>query len=316
MSIGWMLPEAPETAKPLSRGPQAARDNSLKVRSDVQLLREYAATGASAPFAELVARHCDLVWSVARRQVRDPHLAEDVAQAVFILLARKAKLLDDHVVMSAWLVRTARFASRDALKMQARRKKHESKASEMLPVMSQIDDPLEREEKLTQLDDALSRLSDTDRAAVLLRYYEHHTHAQIGAILNIDEEAARKRVARATERLRTILRSAGAAMTLVVLSNLMGAHLAQAAPVGLAGNIVNSAMAAGSGAASVGAGHGFSHHLASNLDVSPLVTRASFLACCTLAFGIIFSVGGVALHRHLSTPPQHVVVPEPHNDHH
>src|SRR4051812_7141424 len=111
MSISWTLPGLGES---VDAGVAVAHDRGAdrtprSAMNDWTLLREYVDTGASAAFTELVARHVDLVWSVARRQVRDPHVAEDVTQAVFILLAKKARQLDEHVVLSAWLVRTARF---------------------------------------------------------------------------------------------------------------------------------------------------------------------------------------------------------------
>src|SRR5438105_4509107 len=101
---------------------------------DRQLLQDYADRGNEAAFRELVARHIDAVYAAARRQVRDPHLAEDVAQAVFIILARKAKSLGPGVIIAGWLINTAYFASMDALKSEARRKRHEHEAADMAPL--------------------------------------------------------------------------------------------------------------------------------------------------------------------------------------
>src|SRR3954447_14606869 len=100
---------------------------------DAELLRQYVETGSHEAFRALVAKHLGLVYATALRQVRDKHMAEDVSQAVFIVLARKAKTLRRERVLAAWLMSTAKFASRDAIKAQMRRRKYETRAAEMMP---------------------------------------------------------------------------------------------------------------------------------------------------------------------------------------
>src|SRR5262245_1705554 len=95
---------------------------------DMELVREYAQENSDAAFAALVSRHVNLVYSVALRQVGDAHLAEDITQAVFIILARKAGSLNQKTILPGWLCRTARYASADALKMQRRRQRREQEA--------------------------------------------------------------------------------------------------------------------------------------------------------------------------------------------
>ena len=98
------------------------------MNDDLTLLREYARSNSEEAFAALVSRHINLVYSVALRQVRDPHLAEEITQAVFIILARKAGSLGPKTILSGWLCRTARYASANALTIQRRRQHREQEA--------------------------------------------------------------------------------------------------------------------------------------------------------------------------------------------
>ena len=107
------------------------------MNDDLTLLREYARCNSEEAFAALVSRHVNLVYSVALRQVRDPHLAEEITQAVFIILARKAESLGPKTILSGWLCRTARYASANALTIQRRRQRREQEAF----MQSQLDQP-------------------------------------------------------------------------------------------------------------------------------------------------------------------------------
>jgi len=95
---------------------------------DHRLLADFRATGSQAAFAQLVARHLDLVYSVARRRVGDAHLAEDVTQAVFLTLARKAASIGSEVVISGWLFNTARLVANNAMRARQRQQNRESSA--------------------------------------------------------------------------------------------------------------------------------------------------------------------------------------------
>src|ERR1039457_7179587 len=95
---------------------------------DMTLVREFAANQSEPAFATLVERHIALVHSAALRQVGDAHLAEEITQAVFIILARKAASLGTKTILSAWLYRTTRYAAADALKARRRRQAREQEA--------------------------------------------------------------------------------------------------------------------------------------------------------------------------------------------
>src|ERR1700722_20255248 len=103
----------------------------MKVIEVRAALRQFAGTGDEQAFAQLVRGHIDLVYAAARRQVIDQAAADDVTQAVFILLARKARNLGDGALLGRWLVRTARHCAADANRQHLCRQRHEREAAAM-----------------------------------------------------------------------------------------------------------------------------------------------------------------------------------------
>ncbi len=196
------------------------------------LVREFAASQSEPAFAALVERHIALVHSAALRQAGDAHLAEEITQAVFIILARKAASLGPKTVLSAWLYRTTRYAAADALRARRRRQAREQEAH-MQSILNQPDADIWAQ-LAPLLDDALAELGETDRAALVLRFIENKTAREIAGALRMEEAAAQKRVARALEKLRAIFVKRGIALTATVIAGAVAANSVQAAPAGLA----------------------------------------------------------------------------------
>jgi RNA polymerase sigma factor (sigma-70 family) len=211
--------------------------------NDAELLHAYVKDGSEPAFHELVERHKGMVYASALRQAGDPALAEDITQAVFIVLANKAPMLPSGVILSGWLFRATRFAVFDALKSNRRRIRREHEAYLMNSNSPESPHPdASWKEIASVLDESLARLGTTDRHALLLRFFEQKNLAEVGHSLGISEDGARKRVQRALEKLRSLLGQRGVVVPATILASSLAAHGAPAAPATLA--------AAGSTAAS------------------------------------------------------------------
>jgi len=216
---------------------------------DMALVREYAARQSEPAFATLVARHVNLVHAAARRQVDDPHLAEEVTQAVFLILARKAGSLSPKTILSGWLYRTARFVAADAVKSSRRRQQREQAAHQESLMNANASDPA-WEQLSPFLDEAMARLRDRDRDAIVLRYFENKSLSEVGAALGVEERAAQKRVVRSLEKLRKFFTRRGVTLSAAIIAGAVSANSVSAAPAGLAQTI--SAVAFTKGAAAGG----------------------------------------------------------------
>ena len=193
---------------------------------------EYARTGSEAAFAALVARHVYLVHSAARRFTGNPHHAEEITQAVFVILARKASSLRRRTVLSGWLYQTARLTAANFVKGEIRRQNREQEAF----MQSTLTEPETAawQQIAPLLDDAMGRLGEADRNAVVLRYFENKSAQEVATKLNVTEAAAHKRVNRAVEKLRKLFSKRGVTLTAALLAGAMAANSVQAAPAGLA----------------------------------------------------------------------------------
>jgi len=212
------------------------------------LLSEYVKTGSDPAFQELVARYLDLVYSSALRLVGgDAQLAEDVSQTVFLNLARKAHRLPREVMLGGWLHRDACYAARTLMRSERRRQKRERQAMEMSPMEDHSESNLAKLAPL--LDEAIEELRAEDRTAILLRFFEQRDFRSIGQALGSNEDAARKRVTRAVEKLHGLLKGRGVSLSVAALGAVLAAETMTAAPGGLAASIAGAALAgAGAGA--------------------------------------------------------------------
>jgi RNA polymerase sigma factor (sigma-70 family) len=213
---------------------------------DWQLLSEYVQKGSQSVFREVVNRHVDLVYATCRRVVRDAHLAEDATQAVFVILAKKARTIRRNMSLVGWLHNTARYVSCNALRVAANRRRHEMEAAQM-PGYKRSAEQKSNHAAEDVVDRALNRLEAQERDAILLRFFEGRSFREVGAALSISEEAAKKRVWRGIEKLRQILTpSGGAAPAAATIAGILAAS--HPAPATLASVAAATALT-GTGAA-------------------------------------------------------------------
>ena len=211
---------------------------------DITLLKQYAGGDESA-FTTLFKRHVHLVYSAALRQARNPSHAEEVTQAVFILLARKAKSLSPKTVLSGWLYQAARLTTASLIKREIRRQRREQEV--YMQTLTEPDTPL-WEQISPLLEDAMGRLGEKDRNAIVLRFFENRTPQEVAAAFKLNEVTARKRVSRALEKLQKFFFKRGIASTGETLAGAISIHSVQPVPVALVKTIAAAALAKGAAA--------------------------------------------------------------------
>jgi RNA polymerase sigma factor (sigma-70 family) len=214
---------------------------------DLTLLREYARNHSEDAFTALVTRHVNLVYSVALRQTQDTHLAEEITQAVFIILARKAGSLGKKTILPGWLCRTARYAAANALKIQRRRQRREQEAH-MQSTLNETTSDEAWPQIAPLLDTALDKLGKKDHDALVLRYFENRSFKEVGAALGASEDAAKMRVNRALEKLRKFFSRRGVVSTTAIIAGVVSANSVQAAPLALVTSTTAAALGKGAAA--------------------------------------------------------------------
>jgi RNA polymerase sigma factor (sigma-70 family) len=213
-----------------------------------ELLSDYVRSRSQPAFRELVERYYDLVYSTAARRVsgRDDQ-ARDVAQNVFMDLARQASKLPPDVQLGGWLHRHTCFATSKLIREEQRRKDREAEAATMNPRQATTDATFA--ELAPVLDEIIEALPEDDRAAILLRFFERREFKAVGQSLATSEDAARMRVSRAVNKLRMLLQVRGVTISAAALAALMLDHSVAAAPAGAASVAAQQVFIAASGTA-------------------------------------------------------------------
>lgn len=207
----------------------------MQESDDIALLREFVEHNSEVAFAALVTRHLNTVYSIALRLTRNPHQAEEIAQAVFVILARKARGASRRVLLPGWLHETTRLTAITFLRSEIRRGHREREAC-MQHSMNENDSAV-WSQIAPLLDEAMSHLGKKDRSAVVLRFFDNKSMRDIGAALDANEEAAKKRVRRAVEKLRKFFGKRGIETTAEALTASISENSMQTAPIRLASSV-------------------------------------------------------------------------------
>jgi RNA polymerase sigma factor (sigma-70 family) len=211
---------------------------------DAELLQQFARNQSEAAFAELVQRHIGLVYSTAFRKTENPQQAEDVTQAVFIILGRKAGSLSPKTVLPGWLYHTTRLTTANLQRAEIRRIRREQEAFMQSTTNETASDEL-WSELSPLLEDAMAGLRASDRDAIVLRYFQNRSLAEVGIALGSTEAAAKMRVNRALEKLRKFFTKRGIDSSPAIIAGAISNHSVQAAPVALAKSVTAVAIAKG-----------------------------------------------------------------------
>ncbi|HEX4265237.1 MAG TPA: sigma-70 family RNA polymerase sigma factor [Verrucomicrobiae bacterium] len=207
---------------------------------DTELLREYALRNSETAFATLVSRHLDMVYATALRHAGNHHQAQEIAQAVFVILARKARSLGPKTVLAGWLFQTARLTAANHMRAEIRRARREQEA--YIQSHSSDDSSDAWQQMIPLLNELVGSLREKERDAIVLRFLQGKEYQEVAAAMGGSEAAAQMRVSRALEKLRGMFAKRGVTVTAVVMVGMMSACGTQAAPFGLAARVAATAV--------------------------------------------------------------------------
>jgi RNA polymerase sigma factor (sigma-70 family) len=215
----------------------------MQETSDTDLLRQYDRENSEEAFSTLVTRYVNMVYSAALRKTGDPSAAEEITQAVFVILAKKADTLSRHTALSGWLYQATRLTAANFLRTEIRRARREQEA--FMQSLSNQTEPEVWPQIMPLLEDAMGQLGEKDRNALALRFFQDKSFQEIGMAFGATENAAKKRVAYALEKLRIYFSKRGVTSTATTLAGVIAANSVQAAPATLAKTATSMALAKG-----------------------------------------------------------------------
>lgn len=241
---------------PFSRSPGNDKVKAVKnfsSKSDpTRLLSTFVASNyCDKTFARLVESLNGLVYSSALRRTGNSQLAEEIAQNVFAIMAKKAKALRRHPSLTAWALETTKYQSANAMRSEKRRRRKVEaligQAATQDPASSNaMEDQCIWKDAVPFLDEALDRLPSQDRKVILQRFYEEKKFTEIAGESGQTVDACKKRSQRALQKLSALLRSRGVALSGTAVASLLGAEVARAAPAPISAAIASKALAASS----------------------------------------------------------------------
>lgn len=249
---------------------------------DWQLLDAYANRHSDEAFRALVDRYAGLAYHAALHRCGNSHQAEEIAQSVFIDLARKAGRMPRRTVLAGWIFQATRFAALNLAREESRRKHYEQEAA-MSESLHKDEEESAHELIAPDLYEAMDKISKSDRDAILIRFFHNKSHREVACALGVSEDAAKARVSRALERLRMIFAKRGLATTSAALLAALSAHGAPAAPPGLSASIAAAVSAKGATGAGLMASSasGFSKWMAWGTAKTAIIGSAGLLLLAT-----------------------------------